>query len=250
VEVSEGEQQLLVFLRLCAALVVLWGYFVEGTLQVSFETLRRLVGDFDTALEDGNWEVLAGHRCQPKAILGVHSSFILPLLDLFELWHPTLRQVTVLEANPVTSSVATFNKLFGNSTLTLAERDYLKALVHALRFSESQKIGDGIGSRGEHENDRGRVLRIIVSAKKIERGRLNELLTKFLLNEFLDTIYELLISEDLKDHQLLELRKFLFIIARKRNEVRLFGLENILPSDGIDYNRFKVKRLRCTYLYP
>jgi hypothetical protein len=60
-EICKSEEKFLIFFWLCAALIIFWSDFIEGTFKVSLETLWRLICDFDTALKYRNREVLARH---------------------------------------------------------------------------------------------------------------------------------------------------------------------------------------------
>mmetsp|Transcript_11708 Transcript_11708/g.17799 ORF Transcript_11708/g.17799 Transcript_11708/m.17799 type:complete len:215 (-) Transcript_11708:6161-6805(-) len=88
VEVCEGKQHFLVFARLGAPFVVFFLNVAVSSLQVGFQSSRGLVCQLDSALKNGNREVVTGHRCQPQAVIGMHKAFILLLLDLLEFGHP------------------------------------------------------------------------------------------------------------------------------------------------------------------
>jgi hypothetical protein len=60
-EVGKSEEEFLILFGLGAALIVLWGNLVEGTLQVCLEAFGWFVCDLDAALENRDGEVLRGH---------------------------------------------------------------------------------------------------------------------------------------------------------------------------------------------
>lgn len=147
VEEGQSEDHFLVLVRLGEVFfIVLLAQVTERAEDTSLQTSRRFIGQLDSTLEDGHWEGWCGARSEPKTVLRVQLVSIGLLLDHFELAHPRSEQVTVLEADPVTSTGALFDEFLSDHVLSLTQRDRAQLLVHSLRDGESSQVCDGVST--------------------------------------------------------------------------------------------------------
>ena len=118
----------------------------QSSEDTGLESTRWLVSELDTVLQDGHWERWRGVGGQPQAVLWMHDSTISLLLDHLEFGHPRGEQVTILEADPVSSTRSFLNEALSDNVLALTKRDRLKFSVHSLVYSQSLQIGNRISA--------------------------------------------------------------------------------------------------------
>jgi len=167
-EIRQGKQKLLIFLRFLACFVLFLGNFLVTTNQVSSESFRWLVSDFNTVLEHWYWEIFAWCWSQPQSIFRANSVLVLVFLDLLKLRHPRCWQVTILQADPVSRLLSFINKSFSNDTLSLTKRDGLHALFHAWLLGKLVKICNRISTRGQYKDNRSSACWISESTLQIK----------------------------------------------------------------------------------
>lgn len=83
----------------------------------------------------------------------MHGTFVLHLLGLLKLRHPTGGQVTVLKADPIASLLSGIDHFGGDLTLALTKRKRLQSFFHAFLFSQLNQVSYGIGSWRQDEDD-------------------------------------------------------------------------------------------------
>mmetsp|Transcript_62941 Transcript_62941/g.150347 ORF Transcript_62941/g.150347 Transcript_62941/m.150347 type:complete len:305 (-) Transcript_62941:6203-7117(-) len=101
VEEGQGVQQLLVLARLAASFIDLFSDVLEAPGEVRAQALGRLVGDLDASLQHRHRESGGGHGGEPQPVHVIDAVGLLHLLDPLQGWHPTGRQVAVLQTDPV-----------------------------------------------------------------------------------------------------------------------------------------------------
>lgn len=100
---------------------MLLAQIAERAEDTGLETSRRFIGQLDSTLKDGHWEGWRGTRSEPETVLWMQLVSIGLLLNHFELAHPRGEQMTVLEADPVTSTRALFDEFLGDDVLSLTQ---------------------------------------------------------------------------------------------------------------------------------
>ena len=86
----------------------------------------------------------------------------------------------------------------------MTERKHFKPGVHFFLLGQAKKIGDGIGTRTENEDDGDSRRGIIEGSFEIEDRRLNEDFAKIVEDKVFDEEDEFFLPKNLIEHHLLE----------------------------------------------
>mmetsp|Transcript_175347 Transcript_175347/g.562466 ORF Transcript_175347/g.562466 Transcript_175347/m.562466 type:complete len:460 (+) Transcript_175347:949-2328(+) len=230
VEEGQAEEQVLVLEGLRGAgLEDVLADVLERSAQVRSETLGRLVGDLDAVLQDGHREEGRRHTREPQPVLFADLFRILRLLDLLEFTHPTGRQVTILQAHPVTGIPAQLDQGFGLGSLTLAEGDEVEAVPIAPLHGQLQQVLGWICAGGEHEDQRSDVHGVVVARAEVKGGRLDKEGAQLGGHEVARHERQEILAQGLDDDHLLEGRQ-LGPPPREDLVVHVIAPAELLPS--------------------
>ena len=169
VEKGEGEQEPLELVRLRALFISRVLEVAVGSRQIGLEPARRLVGQFNSRLQNRHWEPICRHRSQPEPVIRVRVGLHLQLLDPLQLREPRDGQVAVLQDHPAAVSPAGFDVFLGDVALALSEGQLRHpAALHFLLLCELVEVGHRVRARGQNENDRGHAGRVEEGVREVE----------------------------------------------------------------------------------
>lgn len=120
-EEGKREEEFLELVGFLARVVVGFSHLSVCSHQIGFESLWRLVGNFDTVLEDWDREFAAGHGGQPKSVVRMGVRVALSLLNSLQSCHPTHSQMAVLQTYPISISSPRLDHFFGDVSLPLSK---------------------------------------------------------------------------------------------------------------------------------
>jgi hypothetical protein len=181
---------------------------------VLLETRWWLKSHLNRVLEHRDGESLGGHGSHPQSEVSVRLRGLKTINNCLKLRHETRSEMAIHEKCPSASASIVLNTSHGFLILTSTQGDGLELAGEVHLVSESLEIGNWIGTRGEHENQRTGSTGIFVGFLDTEGWRNNVLLTNLLGNEVLDSKWNLILSDSLDDDHLLEVVQFIVPISR------------------------------------
>ena len=215
-EEREAEEDLPVELGLVGRLELLLGGRGEGRPQVGADTLWRLVGHLDAVLQHRHGELGGGHRCEPEAEgrVGLVRVDVLDLL--LERAHPADVEVAVHEQHPPPAVLAVLDKLLSLGPLALAERDVVEPVGHARVLGVGDDAADGVGARGQDEDERQARVGVLEGRVQVGRRRLDETAAELRLDVELDARHDIVGTDRAQHAELLEPIELRLPHARQR----------------------------------
>mmetsp|Transcript_31441 Transcript_31441/g.79873 ORF Transcript_31441/g.79873 Transcript_31441/m.79873 type:complete len:501 (-) Transcript_31441:6606-8108(-) len=231
VEEAEGKGELCPLLVLLARreeLLVGDGVGQEGALDIEADPLGGLVGHLDAVLQHRHGEDARRVRREPQAEGLVRRLRLELFAHALQLHHPAAVHVAVLQHHPVPRLVRLLDVLLRNRPLSLPQADNLHRLAEALFVRELVQRGVGVSAGREHKNEGGAGVGVLVAGRKVEGGRLDELLAHLLGDVEHDRGDELIGADAAHDEQAAE-GVALAPLAGEVVRVGLGALEHVAP---------------------
>jgi hypothetical protein len=146
--------------------------------------------------------------------------------DLFKLGHPRNSQMAIHEEYPSTAHQVVINHDMGFGALATTQRNLIALLGHVHFFSETQEIGNWIGTSRQHEDKRLGDGTVLVGFGQIEHGRLNKLFAQLVNNEVLHRQCDTICTQSLQNNHFLELIELGIPFSRQFFNFRSQRIEN------------------------